>query len=146
MLRLIRFKLESLEKRVRRKLLEWLLKDGLPEVKVGKNTVAIDGESITLASLATDPTLAEGKLFFRGDLDELRFSPDGSTVKVVHPATWDDITNKPSAFPPEAHTHTVSEITDIEGKYTKAEVGGKHIWVQSSTPTAKAVGDIWIQT
>ena len=28
---------------------------------------------------------------------------------------------------------------------TKAENGGQHIWVQSTAPTAKAVGDIWIQ-
>jgi len=58
---------------------------------------------------------------------------------------WDNIPDKPSEFPPEPHTHTVSDITDIEGKYTKAENGGQHIWVQSSAPTAKAVGDIWIQ-
>jgi len=59
---------------------------------------------------------------------------------------WDNIPDKPSEFPPSSHTHTVSEITDIEGKYTKAEAGGKHIWVQSTEPTAQAVGDIWIQT
>jgi len=59
---------------------------------------------------------------------------------------WENIPDKPSEFPPEPHTHTVSDITDIEGKYTKAENGGQHIWVQSTEPTAKAVGDIWIQT
>jgi hypothetical protein len=26
--------------------------------------------------------------------------------------SWDGITNKPSEFPPEAHTHELSEITD----------------------------------
>jgi hypothetical protein len=35
-------------------------------------------------------------------------SEGGSTV------AWDDITGKPSSFTPEAHTHTESEITDLQ--------------------------------
>lgn len=92
---MFKFKLESLEERIRRKLLEWLLKDGLPEIKVGQNTVKIDSESVTLASLTADPTLAEGKLFFRGDLDELRFSPDGATTKTVYPSSLSEKSVKP---------------------------------------------------
>ena len=79
---------------------------------------------------------------------------------------WDNIPDKPSAFPPESHTHTISEITDISNAsvayadsagdadtvdgehasaFTHARNGGRNIWVQSSEPTALAVGDIWIQ-
>jgi len=83
MLRLIKFKVESLEKRIRRKVLEWLLKDGLPEVKIGKNTIRIDGESIVLASLAADPTLEAGKVWFRSDTGRIMWSPDGATIREV---------------------------------------------------------------
>jgi len=42
-----------------------------------------------------DPTLKTSLLWFRDDLKEFRFSPDGSTVKTLFPPAWDDITNKP---------------------------------------------------
>lgn len=34
---------------------------------------------------------------------------------------WEDVKNVPALFPPSAHTHTESEIIDLD-KYTKAEV------------------------
>lgn len=34
---------------------------------------------------------------------------------------WGDVSGKPSLFPPEAHTHTEIDITDLD-KYTQAEV------------------------
>lgn len=67
-------------KRLRRAILNWLLKDGLPELKVGDGTVSIDGQAITLASLTTDPSLVKGKMWYRDDVKKLKFSPDGSTV------------------------------------------------------------------
>lgn len=30
--------------------------------------------------------------------------------------------------------------------WTRAREGGKNIWVQSTAPTAEAVGDLWIDT
>jgi hypothetical protein len=57
----------------------------------------------TLTGLTADPALAAGKLWFRSDLRQIRWSPDGSAVKQVYPADWGDITNKPSTFPPSAH-------------------------------------------
>jgi hypothetical protein len=36
--------------------------------------------SLTLPSLTEDPPLAPGMLWFRSDLGELRFSPDGTTI------------------------------------------------------------------
>ena len=98
---------------IRRKILEWLLKDGIPYLRVGGNTVDISPNDITLPSLTSDPSLAKGKLWFRGDLGQLRFSPDGSNVKQVYPAHWNDIQGKPSTYPPSAHTHSRSEITDF---------------------------------
>lgn len=43
-----------------------------------------------------------------------------------HQIDWTNITNKPSTFTPSAHTHTESDITDLD-KYTKAEVTQKQL-------------------
>ena len=43
-----------------------------------------------------------------------------------HQIDWTNITNKPSTFTPSAHTHTESDITDLD-KYTKAEVIQKQL-------------------
>ena len=91
---------------IRQKILKWLLKDGIPfPVKVGEGTVNIDGESITLPSLTSDPTLTAGKLWYRSDLGRLHLSV-GTTKKTVFPAQWSDIINKPSAYPPSSHAVT----------------------------------------
>ena len=36
--------------------------------------------SLTLSSLTEDPKLEEGKIWFRRDREELRFTPDGETT------------------------------------------------------------------
>jgi hypothetical protein len=69
--------------------------------------------SLTFASRTDDPTLVAGRLWFRSDLRQLRWSPDGTAVKQVYPADWGDITNKPSTFPPSPHTHPRGDITDF---------------------------------
>lgn len=64
-----------------------------------------------------------GGLYFVVDDTKLS-SEDGYEVYATGTAmsvSWAGVTNKPSAFPPSAHTHTVSEITDLEVA-TEAEV------------------------
>lgn len=39
----------------------------------------------------------------------------------IFSGSWDDLTDKPSTFPPSSHTHTESQITDLD-KYTQAQV------------------------
>jgi hypothetical protein len=50
------------------------------------------------------------------------------------PVDWADITNKPTTFPPDPHTHVEADITDLD-KYTQAEVDalldGAGPWVDS---------------
>ncbi|MBW2674417.1 MAG: hypothetical protein JRD89_13570 [Deltaproteobacteria bacterium] len=79
---------------------------------------------------------------------------------------WPNIPDKPSTFPPDYHTHSIADITDISSAsvdhantagdadtvdgehadmFTHAQAGGQNIWVQADEPTALAVGDIWIQ-
>ena len=50
----------------------------------------------------------------RDRLDNL----DGTNAVVVG---WDDVTGKPSAFPPQAHTHQQSEVNGLEDRLTSIE-------------------------
>jgi len=99
--------LKKLEKRIKLRILNWLLSDvELSELRV-KTLVAdpVKTNYIDLEKLTSDPSLATGRFWFR-DTGEVKFSPDGSTTKVIHPPNWNDITNKPSKFPPEPHAST----------------------------------------
>ncbi len=75
--------------RIKRMIANWLLKDieieslRVRNIKVGDNTVVIKGDGIVLPALTVDPTLEAGKIWIRGDLSQLRFTPDGSVVKSV---------------------------------------------------------------
>jgi hypothetical protein len=69
--------------------------------------------SLQVDGMTADPSLAAGKIWFRSDLKQIRWSPDGSTVKQVYPADWGDITNKPATYPPSPHTHSRGDITDF---------------------------------
>ena len=106
-------------KKVKQRLVNWLLKDVeiqelvVKQLKVGSGTVKVHTDGIDFPGLTADPSLVAGRLWFRSDESKIKFSPDGSTVKTVNPVDWADIINKPSAYPPEAHTHARSDVTDF---------------------------------
>jgi len=52
-------------------------------VRVGGGTITITDEYVDFAPLTADPSLVEGRVWFRKDLDRFRYSPDGKTVKPV---------------------------------------------------------------
>jgi len=56
-------------------------------LKVGEDTIVVNENYIDLEPLTSDPALAEGRVWFRGDEDETRWSPDGSKVEVWSMAT-----------------------------------------------------------
>ncbi|RLC74894.1 MAG: hypothetical protein DRJ03_31175, partial [Chloroflexi bacterium] len=63
---------------LKKKIVEWLLKD-LDELKMGKGTVHITKDYIDLAPLSSDPTIAEGRLWYNASEKALKFS-DGTEV------------------------------------------------------------------
>jgi hypothetical protein len=91
--------------------LDYLAIRGTTVIDSSRNLANVVTE--TLSGQTADPSLAAGKIWFRSDLKQIRWSPDGSTVKQVYPADWGDITSKPSTFPPSAHTHSRSDVTDF---------------------------------
>lgn len=79
------------------------------------------------------------------------YADSAGNLRTVAPVgavvNWVDIVGKPSTFPPSAHTHTASQITDPLNLSVgdSAKVGGHQIFVQSSAPTTGMVsGDIWL--
>ena len=53
-----------------------------------------------------------GRLFFETDTHIIYYDNGSSWVK-LGVADWEDIEGKPSEYPPEAHTHSRSDITDF---------------------------------
>ena len=84
-----------LAKKIRKTILNWLLKDGLPDVKIGEDPTVITGAHITLPGQTADPALAAGRIWLRSDLGRLRISPDGTTIKTLpnaeDPNTFTDL-------------------------------------------------------
>jgi len=65
--------LRRFESMLRRKILEWLLKDGLPELRVGSETMVITGNYIDFALLTANPTGVEGRLCYNTTDKKARF-------------------------------------------------------------------------
>jgi len=99
-----------------------------------------------------------------GGTTTVRVFFEGNTASRLTLPTSKEILD--TMYAEKTHTHTISEITDISNAsvnyannagnadkldgidssgFTRARNGGRNIWVQSSAPTAQAVGDIWIQ-
>jgi len=74
-------------KRLKSKIVNWLLKDVevqkliVKSLQVGNKTITIDANKIVFPPLTSDPNLAQGAIWYRSDLNEWRYSPDGSTVE-----------------------------------------------------------------
>jgi len=58
---------------IKRKILEWLFKDGVPKLDIGYNTVKIRGSYIDLPPLTSNPTGVEGRLCYNSTDKKARF-------------------------------------------------------------------------
>ena len=52
--------------------------------------------------------------------------------------TWDDLTGKPSTFPPSTHSHAISDVTDLQD-----ELDAKEPSITKATGYAKWTGSAW---
>jgi hypothetical protein len=69
----------------------------LPDLALAGIAKLATFDYVTLRGLTADPTLVAGRLWFRSDLGQLRYTPDGTTVYVIDPApvvdkSWGDTT------------------------------------------------------
>lgn len=65
---------------------------------------------------STNPTLASGEIGFETDTNQLKVGSGSTAWTSLAYASgadvdWADIVNKPSTFPPSAHTHGISDLT-----------------------------------
>ena len=56
--------------------------------------------------------------FFDADGEPIELGGGGGGA-----VAWDDVTDKPSTFPPESHTHAASDITDLAAVATSGSYG-----------------------
>lgn len=66
---------------------------------------------------------------------------DNGIVDAAESVPWSGVTNKPSTFPPQSHTHSISDVTDLQDA-----LDGKANAVSSiepiENPSAAAVEDV----
>jgi len=60
-------------------------------LKIGENTIIVDTDYIELAPLTADPTLAEGRVWFRSDEGKTKWSPDGTIIEELGTALLPDL-------------------------------------------------------
>jgi len=112
-------------KTLRRKILEWLLSEPIPELKVGNGTVKIRGSYIDLPILTTLPTGVEGRVVYYGTDKKIKIF-DGTEWKDV-PAvlllsklsegvwdSWPTADELASAMEAKAVSEGVALISDVE--------------------------------
>jgi hypothetical protein len=69
----------------------------------------------------TDPTVpAHVKGITQADIDGWNASGSGGA------STWDELTGKPTEFPPESHTHEIDDVNGLQGALDAA--GGTPAW------------------
>lgn len=66
----------------------------------------------------------------------------------VAAADWASITGKPAAFPPSAHPHVATDITDFDAAIAVSPVVAAlpTITVSTTAPLSPAIGDLWVDT
>jgi hypothetical protein len=89
----------------------------------------------SLAGLGGDSTI--GLPIYVDSAGDIRAKPAAST--------WAELTGKPTTFAPSAHTHPVSELTDLTTNGNSKRVNGILITSQAnsvSMPSSPSVGDL----
>ena len=109
---------------------------------------------------SANPVLAAGEMGIETDTQRSKFG-DGATAwsalaytvgnsSGIGSIAWTSVTDKPTEFPPEAHTHTKSEITDFAHTHVMADITDLEFpptTIMSDTAPASPVNATrWINT
>jgi len=57
-------------------------------LKSGQGTMVITADYIDFSPLTANPTIAEGRQWFRSDFDAMYWSPDGTTIEGIQTTVW----------------------------------------------------------
>ena len=91
----------------------------------------IDGDAaLDLRIDAVEDSITDGGGFVDAPNDAKLYGRQSEAwAEVVIPSTaWDDITSKPTEFPPSAHVHTIANVTGLSDALDdKSDVGHKHV-------------------
>lgn len=97
---------------------------------------------------SANPTLADGELGYETDTARSKLG-DGATAWTslgytvgdssgVGTVEWTSVINKPTEFTPEAHTHVMDDITDLEFPPTTV--------LSDTAPVSPVAGTRWVNT
>lgn len=89
---------------------------------------------------------AVGGLIYLDASGNLRAQPATAGGGTADSVSWNNVTGKPTAFPPEQHTHLAADIVLAEQrKLDVGKVNGSR-WTSSATaPTGAIAGDVWVR-
>jgi len=91
-------------------------------LKIGEDTIVVDEDYVELSPLTSDPSLTEGRFWFRSDENEKRWSPDGTNVEIVR-------------------TEYVYDLNSIMGFTYLAEGTATDSWYFTANPSR----DMWLR-
>jgi hypothetical protein len=89
-----------------------------------------------LSGLGGDSTI--GLPIYVDSAGDLRARPALTTV------AWGDVTGKPTTFTPAAHTHPVSELTDLTTNGSVRNVDGKRVTIQATSAMPASAGALHV--
>ncbi|KAB8126895.1 hypothetical protein F9U64_18925 [Gracilibacillus oryzae] len=104
------------------------LPTNLKEIKIAADITARDaldkfeGLRVMVIDASADSTVNSGWAEYVYDGTNFIKTSEAEGVDLV--IDWSDVVNKPSKYPPQTHSHTESDIEDLD-KYTKEEVENK---------------------
>lgn len=81
------------------------------------------------------PYVNTNQIYHEGNLTNL--SQLNNDLNFISEVSWNNVLNKPSTFPPSSHTHSISQINNLQTTLDgKSNVGHSHSWSEiTSKPT-----------
>lgn len=85
-----------------------------------RRRIALDGSSDVLTSDQLNPGTVSGQAF-REEVSAA-IAAGGAGVEI----SWAEVANKPSAFPPESHTHAIADVDGLQSELDGKQASGDY--------------------